>query len=84
MQRTDLSDLAAFVAVAKHRSFRRAAVELRVSPSALSHAIRGVEERLGIRLLNRTDPQRRPPKPANVSSPACVPRCSISPTPLRT
>jgi DNA-binding transcriptional LysR family regulator len=54
MQRTDLSDLAAFVAVAKHRSFRRAAVELRVSPSALSHAIRGVEERLGIRLLNRT------------------------------
>jgi DNA-binding transcriptional LysR family regulator len=54
MQRTDLSDLAAFVAVATHRSFRRAAVELRVSPSALSHAIRGVEERLGVRLLNRT------------------------------
>ncbi len=54
MQRTDLSDLAAFVAVATHRSFRRAAVELRVSPSALSHAIRGVEEWLGVRLLNRT------------------------------
>src|SRR6185312_1115206 len=54
MERTDLSDLAAFVSVATHRSFRRAAVELRVSPSALSHAIRGVEERLGVRLLNRT------------------------------
>jgi DNA-binding transcriptional LysR family regulator len=54
MERADLSDLAAFVSVATHRSFRRAAVELRVSPSALSHAIRGVEERLGVRLLNRT------------------------------
>src|SRR6185295_907403 len=54
MERADLSELAAFVSVATHRSFRRAAVELRVSPSALSHAIRGVEERLGVRLLNRT------------------------------
>jgi DNA-binding transcriptional LysR family regulator len=49
-----LSDLAAFVAVATRRSFRVAAVELGVSPSAVSHAIRGLEERLGVRLLNRT------------------------------
>lgn len=50
----DLSDLKAFAAVAARRSFRAAAVELGVSPSAVSHAIRRLEERLGIRLLNRT------------------------------
>lgn len=49
-----LDDLAAFVAVARHRSFARAAVERGVSASALSHAVRGLEERLGVRLLNRT------------------------------
>src|SRR5215475_15569032 len=50
----DLSDLAAFAAVARHRNFRRAAAELRVSPSALSENLRDLEERLGVRLLNRT------------------------------
>jgi DNA-binding transcriptional LysR family regulator len=54
MLRPDLPDLAAFAAVARHRSFRRAAIELALSASALSHAIRGLEERLGVRLLNRT------------------------------
>ncbi|MCF4128068.1 LysR family transcriptional regulator [Methylobacterium sp. SyP6R] len=54
MVRDDLSDLAAFAAVARHRSFRRAAAELGLSPSALSHAVRGLEERMGLRLLNRT------------------------------
>jgi DNA-binding transcriptional LysR family regulator len=54
MDRAGLPDLAAFASVATHRSFRRAAAELGVSPSALSHAIRGLEERLGVRLLNRT------------------------------
>ncbi|HVI51780.1 MAG TPA: LysR family transcriptional regulator [Candidatus Sulfotelmatobacter sp.] len=54
MKRTDLSDLSAFAAVARHRSFRKAALELGVSPSALSHALRGLEERLGLRLVNRT------------------------------
>jgi DNA-binding transcriptional LysR family regulator len=52
--RPSLSDLAAFVAVATHRSFRRAADELGTAPSTLSHAMRGLEERLGVRLLNRT------------------------------
>src|ERR1041384_3595598 len=50
----DLRDLVAFAAVARHRSFRRAAGELQVSPSALSENLRDLEERLGVRLLNRT------------------------------
>jgi DNA-binding transcriptional LysR family regulator len=50
----DLRDLSAFVTVARHRNFRRAAVELRISPSALSENLRDLEERLGVRLLNRT------------------------------
>lgn len=48
------SELALFLCIAKHRSLSRAAVELGLSPSALSHALRGIEERLGLRLLNRT------------------------------
>jgi DNA-binding transcriptional LysR family regulator len=54
MERDELSVLAAFVAVAEERSFTRAAKRLGVSPSALSHAIRGLEERIGVRLLART------------------------------
>lgn len=54
MVRDDLSVLSAFLAVAEERSFTRAARRLGVSPSALSHAIRGLEERLGVRLLART------------------------------
>lgn len=54
MKKADLSDLAAFVAIARSRSFTRAAAQLDVTPSALSHRMRTLEERLGIRLLNRT------------------------------
>src|SRR5882724_10696401 len=54
MQRENLSDLAAFVAVARERSFTAAASKLGVSQSALSHTIRQLEARLGIRLLTRT------------------------------
>src|SRR5215469_6039519 len=54
MDRNDLSTLAAFLAVAEERSFTRAAKRLAVSPSAMSHAIRGLEEDLGVRLLSRT------------------------------
>jgi DNA-binding transcriptional LysR family regulator len=50
----ELNVLAAFLAVAEERSFTRAAKRLGVSPSALSHAIRGLEERIGVRLLART------------------------------
>src|SRR3954452_8922958 len=50
----NLHDLLAFLAVAKERSFTRAAAQLAVSQSALSRTIRGLEERLGLRLLTRT------------------------------
>jgi DNA-binding transcriptional LysR family regulator len=52
--RENLNDLVAFVAVARERSFTRAASQLGVSQSALSHTIRALEERMGIRLLTRT------------------------------
>jgi DNA-binding transcriptional LysR family regulator len=54
MDRGDLSNLTAFVAVADHLSFRAAASRLGVTPSALSHTMRQLEERLGVRLLHRT------------------------------
>jgi DNA-binding transcriptional LysR family regulator len=53
--RSDLADFTYFLATARHRSFRRAALELGISASALSHAIRALEERTGVRLLNRTN-----------------------------
>lgn len=54
MRATDLSELAAFDAVARHRSFRRAGEERGVTASAISHAVSNLEARVGIRLLNRT------------------------------
>ena len=54
MQRGNLDDLVAFVAVGHERSFTRAAAKLGVSQSALSHTIRELEARLGVRLLTRT------------------------------
>ncbi len=54
MPRENVNDLLAFLAVARDRSFTRAAAKLGVSQSALSHTIRGLESRLGLRLLTRT------------------------------
>ena len=54
MARGNLNDLLAFLAVARERSFTKAAAKLGVSTSALSHTIRGLEARLGLRLLTRT------------------------------
>ena len=54
MQRENFNDLLAFLAVARERSFTKAAAKLGVSQSALSHTISGLEERLGLRLLTRT------------------------------
>ena len=54
MQRGNLDDLLAFLAVARERSFTKAAAKLGVSQSALSQTIRELEERLGVRLLTRT------------------------------
>lgn len=53
--RADLADFAYFLAIAKHRSFRRAGQEVGVTASALSHALKGLETRLNVRLLNRTN-----------------------------
>jgi DNA-binding transcriptional LysR family regulator len=54
MQDFDLRDLDAFVAVARTRNFRRAALEQRVSVSSLSQRLRDMEEQIGVRLMNRT------------------------------
>src|SRR5258708_25046447 len=54
MQRGNLNDLTCFLAIARERSFTKAAAKLNVSQSALSHTIRELEERLGVRLLTRT------------------------------
>ncbi len=53
-ERPSLSELSALAAVAAHRSFRKAADELQLSPSTLSHVIRALEARVGVRLLHRT------------------------------
>lgn len=50
----DLSAFSAFLAVAEHRSFRAAAIELDITPPAISHSIKTLEKRLGTRLFNRT------------------------------
>ncbi|WP_320197345.1 LysR family transcriptional regulator [Agrobacterium sp. rho-13.3] len=63
MERNQLNDLLAFAAVARERSFTRAAAILGMSPSALSHAMRGLEERLGVRLLSRTTRSVAPTEP---------------------
>src|SRR5947209_7552863 len=54
LSRADLADFAYFIAIAKHRSFRRAALEMGVTTSAVSHAMSALEGRRGVRLLNRT------------------------------
>lgn len=54
MRTNELGELTAFVAVAEERSFRRAAARLNLTSSTLSHSLRSLEERLGVRLLNRT------------------------------
>ncbi|MBE9605759.1 LysR family transcriptional regulator [Acetobacteraceae bacterium H6797] len=53
--RSDLADFAYFLAIARHRNFRRAGLEIGVSASALSHSLKGLEDRLGVRLVNRTN-----------------------------
>lgn len=54
MSHANPTELTAFIAIAEHRSFRAAARQLEVSPSALSHSLRALEARLGVRLFNRT------------------------------
>src|SRR5271157_1053651 len=54
MRGTQFAELSAFVAVAEHQNFTKAAAQLGISRPSLSHTIRSLEERLGVRLLNRT------------------------------
>jgi DNA-binding transcriptional LysR family regulator len=54
MARPGLTELTAFAAIAAHRSFRKAADEIGMSPSTLSHVMRSLEQRMGVRLLHRT------------------------------
>jgi len=54
MRASQFSELSAFVAVAEHRNFTKAANRLRLSTPTLSHTVRSLEDRLGVRLLNRT------------------------------
>lgn len=54
MRRMRSADLSVFLAIAEQRSFRKAAIDLGVTPSALSHSLRAIEERLDVRLINRT------------------------------
>lgn len=54
LSHANLADIIYFLAIAKHQSFSRASVEVGISASALSHAMKGLEARLGVRLLNRT------------------------------
>ncbi|MFF7709645.1 LysR substrate-binding domain-containing protein [Pseudomonas sp. NPDC007930] len=54
LSRANLADFVYFLAIARHQSFSRAGQEVGISASALSHAIKGLETRIGVRLLNRT------------------------------
>ena len=56
MRANEFAELSAFVAVADELSFTKAAVRLGLSPASLSLSVRALEERLGVRLLNRTTP----------------------------
>jgi DNA-binding transcriptional LysR family regulator len=73
-KRENVQDLMAFVAVAKERSFTKAAGKLGVSQSALSHAMRGLEARLGLRLLTRTTRSVSPTEAGELLLQAVAPR----------
>jgi len=70
MPRTGLNDIAAFLAVARGRSFTRAAAQLGISQSALSQTIRSLETRLGLRLAHPHHAQRRTDTGRQTSAPS--------------
>src|SRR3954470_8157267 len=65
MRGSEFADLRSFAAIVEHGSFAKAAAHLGVSPSALSQTIRGLETRLGLRLLNRTTRSVAPSEAGN-------------------
>lgn len=66
LNRFDLPDLQTFATIVRHRSFKRAAIELGVSTSALSHAMRKLETKMGVRLLHRTSRTVMPTAPGTL------------------
>src|SRR5258707_1738077 len=74
MQRGNLDDLTCFLAIARERSFTKAAAKLSVSQSALSHTIRQLETRLGVRLLTRTTRSVSPTQAGERLLPTAGPR----------
>ena len=66
LNRFDLPDLQIFAAIVRHRSFKRAAIELGVTTSALSHAMRRLETKMGVRLLHRTSRTVMPTAPGQL------------------
>ena len=78
MRREDFADLAGLVVVAEEGSFTRAAARLGVSQSALSHTVRKLETRLGIRLLTRTTRSVVTTEPASGCWKPSVPRSRIN------
>ena len=75
MSRENVNDLIAFLAIARERSFTRAAAKLGVSQSALSHTLRGLEARLGLRLLTRTTRSVAPTEAGERLLKTLGPRC---------
>src|ERR1700753_377225 len=82
MRREDLGDLLAFLTVAEERSFTRAAGKLGTSQSALSHTIRRLETRLGLRLLTRTTRSVSPTQAGDRLLPTVGPRLAETETDL--
>ena len=74
MRTSELGELAAFAAIAREGSFRRAAAQLNLKPTTLSHTLRTLEERLGVRLLNRTTRSVALPKRGSNSTPPSLRR----------
>src|SRR5260221_3435867 len=74
MQRGNLDDLLAFLAVGRERSFTKGAAKLGVSQSALSHTVRALEARLGVRLLTRTTRSVSPTEAGERPLPTVGPR----------
>ena len=83
MPREDVGDLLAFVAVARERSFTRAAGKLGVSQSALSHTISRFEQRIGVRLLTRTTRSVVPTEAGDRLLRNVGPRRALAPRSLR-
>ena len=84
MHRGALSDLTTFITVANSLSFRGAGEQLGVTPSALSHSMKQLEERLGTRLLNRTTRSVSLTDAGLACWSVCGPHSTRSPTPWKT